>query len=119
MKEINIFINSKDLSKVTNVLHKHHMGITFFEIQGTGRTPRQTPENIQFYQTGRTTIPKYIEKIFVISIVSDALVDTIVKEIMDSFDFKEEPYGVLFVKDVSNAFELGTILKGDEVLVSQ
>ena len=38
---------------------------------------------------------------------------------MRSFDMQEEPYGVLFVKDVTNAYELETELNGDEVLVSK
>jgi nitrogen regulatory protein P-II 1 len=38
---------------------------------------------------------------------------------MRSFDMQEESYGVLFVKDVTNAYELGTKLEGDEVLVSK
>ena len=38
---------------------------------------------------------------------------------MRSFDMQEEPMDRLFVKDVTNAYELGTELKGDEVLVSK
>ena len=55
----------------------------------------------------------------VISIVSDSIVNQIVEEMMRSFDIQDESYGVLFVKDMANAYELGTELKGDEVLVSQ
>ncbi len=54
-----------------------------------------------------------------ISIVSDSIVSQIIEEMMRSFDMLEEPYGVLFVKDVNNAYELGTELKGDKVLVSK
>jgi nitrogen regulatory protein P-II 1 len=38
---------------------------------------------------------------------------------MRSFDLLEESYGVLSIKDVTTAYELGTKLKGDEVLVSK
>jgi nitrogen regulatory protein P-II 1 len=38
---------------------------------------------------------------------------------MHSFDLLEESYGVLFTKDVTIAYELGTELKGDEVIVSK
>ena len=44
MKEINIFIRSDDLSKVTDVLQKHNAGITFFNIQITGRHLDQLPK---------------------------------------------------------------------------
>ena len=119
MKEINVYIRPNDLSKVTDILQKHKLGITFFDIQGTGRTPRFTSEVIHSYQTGRTTIPKFIGRVLVISIVSDSIVNQIIEELMRSFDMQEEPYGVLFVKDVTNAYELGTKLEGDEVLVSK
>ncbi len=119
MKEINVYIRPNDLSKVTDILQKHKLGITFFDIQGTGRTPRSTSEIIHSYQTGRTTVPKFIGRVLVISIVSDSIVNQIIEEITHSFDKQDEPYGVLFVKDVTNAYELGTELKGDEVLVSK
>jgi nitrogen regulatory protein P-II 1 len=40
----------------------------------------------------------------------------IVDDILISFSAGPEPYGVLFIKDVSNAYELGTRLTGDDVL---
>ena len=36
-------------SKVTDILQKHKAGITFFEIQGTGRTPKVTQEICTFF----------------------------------------------------------------------
>jgi nitrogen regulatory protein P-II 1 len=119
MKEIDIFIDSKDLSKITDILQSHKAGITFFDVQGTGRTPRVTPENIQFYQTGRDTLPRFIGKTHVISIVSDSKVDGIVNEIIKSFKNNGESFGVLFVKDVLNAYEIGTTLRDDALLISQ
>jgi nitrogen regulatory protein P-II 1 len=119
MKEINIFIRSDDLSKVTDILQKHNAGITFFNIQGTGRTPRSTTEIIHSYQTGRTIVPKFIGRIMVISIVSDSNAKLILEEIKNSFELQTEPYGVIFIKDVSDAFEIGTNLSGDDVLFSK
>jgi nitrogen regulatory protein P-II 1 len=119
MKEINIFVRSDDLSKVTDVLQKHNAGITFFNIQGTGRTPRSTSEIVHSYQTGRTVVPKFVGRIMVISMVSDSNAKLILEEIKNSFELQTEPYGVIFVKDVSGAFELGTNLIGDEVLFSK
>ena len=98
MKEINIYIRPNHLSKVTDILQKHKLGITFFDIQGTGRTPRSTSEIIHSYQTGRTTIPKFIGRVLVISIVSDSIVNQIIEEMMRSFDMQEEPYGCTLCK---------------------
>lgn len=119
MKEISVFIRSSELSRITETLLKHKAGVTFFNIQGTGRTPRPTLEKVDSYQTGRTVIPKFIERTLVVSIVSDFTASQLIKEIIDSFDIKDEPDGVLFVKEVSEAYELGSIIKGDEALLSK
>ena len=119
MKEISIFIRPTELTKVTDILLKHKAGVTFFNIQGTGRTPRATQEIVHSYQTGRSVVPKFVEKTLLVSIVSDTTAPQIIKEILDSFDLKDEPDGVLFVKEVSEVYELGSSLKGDEVLVSK
>jgi nitrogen regulatory protein P-II 1 len=55
----------------------------------------------------------------VISIILDSIVSQIIEKMMRSFGMLEEPYGVIFVKVVTNAYELGIELKGDEVLVSK
>ncbi len=119
MKEINVYVRPEDLSKITHILQKHNAGITFFDVQGTGRTPRSTSEIVHSYQTGRTITPKFIGRILVISIISESIAESIVEEILNSFDTQSEPYGVLFIKDVSNAYELGTKLTGDNVLYSK
>jgi len=56
MKEISIFILTDDLAQVTEILRKHNVGgITFYEINGAGRTKRDAiPEIVNFYMTGKT-----------------------------------------------------------------
>jgi nitrogen regulatory protein P-II 1 len=98
---------------------KHKLGMTFFDINGTGRTPRGAPEVIHSYSTGRSTIPKFVQRIEVKCVVSDSSVKQIVDEVLTSFDATSEPYGVMFIKDVSNAYELGSSVIGDEVLSSR
>ncbi len=116
MKEIDIFVRSEDLSKVTSILLKHKAGITFFEIDGTGRTPREAPEIIHSYMTGKTTVPEFVRRTKVETIVPDSSAKQIADDILNSFSAASEPYGVLFIKDVHNAYELGTKLSGDDVL---
>lgn len=77
------------------------------------------PEAVHSYQTGRTTVPKFIGRILVVSIVSDSQADPIIKEIINCFASVEKPYGVLFINDVSDAYELVTKIRGEEVLVSK
>jgi nitrogen regulatory protein P-II 1 len=66
MKEINVFIRSGDLSKVADSLLKHKAGITFFEINGTGRTPSAASEIVGTRMTGRTSVPKFVNRTMVI-----------------------------------------------------
>jgi nitrogen regulatory protein PII len=53
MKEISIFIPSHDLVRVTEILKRHDVGgITFYEINGAGRTKRDAiPEIVNAYVT--------------------------------------------------------------------
>ncbi len=89
--------------------------MTFFEVSGTGRTPRRTPEMIDSYVTGREIIPKFVKKIEVKTIVTDSTAKDIIDELLNSFGLASEPYGVMFLKEVSNAYELGTKNTGDNV----
>jgi nitrogen regulatory protein P-II 1 len=50
-------------------------------------------------------------RVLVISIVSNLIVSLVIEEMMRSIDILEELYDVLFVKDVTNAYELGPELK--------
>ena len=119
MKEINIFIKPNDSSKVIDIIQRHGIGVTFFDIQGSGRISRSTSEIVHSYQTGRTITPKFIERTLIICIVPDSIVKVMVEEILNSFDKQAEPTGMLFVKDVSGAYELGTKLSGEEVLFTK
>jgi nitrogen regulatory protein P-II 1 len=69
--------------------------------------------------TGRTTIPEIVKRIEVKSSVPDSSAKQIVDELLNSFSLASEPYGVIFVKNVSDAYELGTKLRGNDVLSSK
>ncbi|MGN6558910.1 MAG: P-II family nitrogen regulator [Candidatus Nitrosocosmicus sp.] len=119
MKEINIFVRPNDISKVIDIIQRHKIGIAFFDVQGSGRASRSTSEVVHSYQTGRTVTPKFIERTLVISIVPDSIVKVVVEDILNSFDKQEESSGMLFVKDVLDAYELGTKMSGEEILFSK
>lgn len=123
MKEISIFIPTHDLVQVTEILRKHDVGgITFYEINGAGRTKRDAiPEIVNAYVTGKTITPDYVKRIKVETIVSDSVVNQIVDDISDSLGQHagKEAHGMIFVKDVSDACELGTKQRGEAVLSSK
>ena len=123
MKEISLFILRDDLERVTEILRKHNVGgITFYEINGAGRTKREAvPEMVRAYMTGRTITPDYAKRTKVETIVSDSAVNQIVDDISKSLDqrAKGEAHGMIFIKEVSDAYELGTKQRGEAVLTSK
>ncbi|MGA7900881.1 MAG: P-II family nitrogen regulator [Nitrososphaeraceae archaeon] len=120
MKEISIYILTHDLEQVTEILSKHNVGgISFYEINGAGRTQRDAvPEMVRSYMTGRTIIPDYARRTKVEVIVSDSATNQIVDDILNSLGQHagEEAHGMIFVKDVSDACEIGTKQRGESVL---
>lgn len=116
MKELNVFIRSEHRSKVTDILQRNRAGISFFEVLGTGSTPSATPEGVHSHRTGRSTVPEFVTRLLVMTVVSDSSAKKIVDEVVNSFGEASEPYGAVFVKDVTDAYQLGRMLVGDEML---
>jgi len=123
MKEISIFIPTDDLARLTEILKKHNVGgMTFYEINGAGRTKREAlPEMVRSYMTGRTITPDYVKRIKVETIVSDSTVNQIVDDISNSLGQHagNEAHGMIFIKDVYDACEIGTKQRGEAVLSSK
>jgi nitrogen regulatory protein P-II 1 len=123
VKEISILIPTDDLARVTEILKKHKVGgMTFYEINGAGRTKREAlPEMVRSYMTGRMITPDYVKRIKVETIVSDSVVNQILDDISDSLSQHgvNEAHGMIFIKDVYDAYEIGTKQRGEDVLVSK
>jgi nitrogen regulatory protein P-II 1 len=120
MKEISVIIPTDDLEQVAEILRKHNVGgISFYEINGAGRMQREAlPEIVHSYMTGKTIIPDYAKRIKVETIVRDSTVNEIVGDISDSLSRHagDEAGGMIFVKNVSDAYEIGTKQRGEAVL---
>ena len=123
MKEISIFVPTEDLEQVAEILKKHKVGgMTFYQINGAGRTKREAlPEMVRSYMTGRMITPDYAKRIRVETIVSDSLVNQILEDISNSLGQHagNEAHGMIFIKDVYDAYEIGTRQRGEAVLVSK
>ena len=123
MKEISIFVPTEDLEQVAEILKKHKVGgMTFYQINGAGRTKREAlPEMVRSYMTGRMITPDYAKRIRVETIVSDSLVNQILEDISNSLGQHagNEAHGMIFIKDVYDAYEIGTKQRGEAVLVSK
>ena len=118
VKEIVIYIISEDLPKVTNILHKHNAGgMVFYEVNGRGRIERdQMPEMVRSYMTGRKVTPEFAKRTKIETVVTDSAAKEIIGEITNSIGSESDPRGMIFVKDVSSAYEIGTKRSGDVVL---
>jgi nitrogen regulatory protein P-II 1 len=118
MKEISLYIRQEELSKVVDILRKHNVGgITFFEINGSGRTKHKpVPERVRMYMTGKMVTPEFVKGTKVEVIVPDSSADQIVEDILDNLSPDTAAHGMIFVKDVYGAYEIGTKLKGESVL---
>ncbi|MFL6384437.1 MAG: P-II family nitrogen regulator [Nitrososphaeraceae archaeon] len=122
MKEISIYIRKDDLAQVTEILRKHKVGgISFYEIDGAGRTRRDAvPEMVRSYMTGRTITPEYIKRTKVETVVTDSAMNQIVDDILNALrPHAQEAHGMIFIKDVSDACEIGTRQRGEAVLSSK
>ena len=118
MKEISLYIGPEDLSTLVGILRKHNVGgFAFFEIDSSGLTiHKPVPERVRAYMTGRKVTPEFVKINKIEVIVPDSLVDQIVNDVSDNFSSNTEKHGMIFVKDVSDVYEIGTKLKGESVL---
>jgi nitrogen regulatory protein P-II 1 len=118
VKELVIYAITEDLSKVTDILHKHNVGgMVFYEVNGRGRAKREeVPEMVRSYMTGRKVTPKFVNRTKIETFVTDSAAKEIVDEIINSIGSEKDPRGMVFVKDVSSAYEIGTKQSGDVAL---
>jgi nitrogen regulatory protein P-II 1 len=123
MKEISIYILAEDLAKVLEILKKHNVGgIAFYEVIGAGRVAREAvPEMVRSYMTGKTVTHEHERRTKVETIVSDSEANPILDEISNSLGqhAKNKARGMMFIKDVSHAHEIGTNQRGEAVLTRE
>lgn len=123
MKEISIYILTEDLAKVLEILKKHNVGgLAFYEVIGAGRVAREAvPEMVRSYMTGRTVTHEHEKRTKVETIVSDSEANPILDEISNSLGQHAEnkARGMMFIKDVSHAHEIGTNQRGEAVLTRE
>ena len=120
MKELSIFIRTEDLAQVTGILKKHNVGgLSFYEVSGAGKSKRDAvPEVVRSYMTGRMITPDYVKRTKVETIVPDSTINPIVDDLINNFNTRTGANGMIFVKEVSDAYEIGTDAKqrGEAVL---
>ena len=117
MKELDIVIPHERLNDINSILYKHKVGgMYFFEISGRGRAEREEvePRTIEGYKTGKRYVPEFGSRTMVQVIVPDSLEKTLISEIMDRVSTGSAGDGKIFVKDISETYDIGSKETGEK-----
>ncbi|MFZ0326175.1 MAG: P-II family nitrogen regulator [Nitrososphaeraceae archaeon] len=117
MKEIDIIFRHERLPTINELLYKHKVAFIFYDINGRAREKRdEVPEIISKeapYVTGRKYTPHFVNGIKLEMIVSDSMVKPIVDEIIATLNTGSASDGRIFVKDVSNGYDIASKMNWD------
>ena len=117
MKQIEIIIPHERLSKVNEILYKHNVGgIMFYEIKGRGKAKREAPVITNGYHYGEKYGPEFGSRTMVDVMVSDSSSKQIVDEIIRNLSTGNDSDGKIFVKDVSEVYDIGLRQQGELAL---
>jgi nitrogen regulatory protein P-II 1 len=125
MKELGIYLYTEAVPAAAEILHKHGIGgLAFYEIYCAGRTKRhEIPELVirgaRAYQTGRKVTPEFEKRTKIETFVPDSSAKEIVDELISSIGSDSEPSGMVFVKEVSEAYEIGSRQSGEIILTAK
>jgi nitrogen regulatory protein P-II 1 len=117
MKELDIVIPHERLNDINSILYKHKVGgMYFFEISGRGRAERAEIEHrtIEGYKTGKRYVPEFGSRTMVQVIIPDSLEKTLISEIMDRVSTGSAGDGKIFVKDISETYDIGSKETGEK-----
>jgi len=90
----------------------------FHDIKGRGRAERKPVEERTGggYKTGRTYVPEFGSRTKIEVLVPDSLAQQIVQDVLTSLSTGSAADGKVFVKDVAEAYDIGTKQSGDVAL---
>ena len=116
MKELDIYVMEEDLTKVTDILRKNNVvGMAFDEVQGAGHMKRTEIRERDGWDV-KTVTPEYERRTRIETVVPDSLAKQIIEDLVNTMSSENKPRGMIFVKEVSSAYEIGTKLSGDVVI---
>jgi nitrogen regulatory protein P-II 1 len=122
MKQLDIVVPHERLSDVNRILYNHKVGgMMYYDIKGRGRVERKpTEERVSAeaggYTTGRRYVPEFGTRTKVEVLVSDSQYKQIVDEILKTVSTGSAADGKIFIKDISEAYDIGTKQSGDPAL---
>jgi nitrogen regulatory protein P-II 1 len=69
--------------------------------------------------TGRKVTPEFVKRTKVETFVTDSSAKEIVEDLTTNLGSESDPRGMVFVKEVSNAYEIGTKQSGEAALTAK
>jgi nitrogen regulatory protein P-II 1 len=119
MKQIDIVFPHERLKEVNDILYKHKVGgLSFYDIKGRGRAEHKPVQHrtSEGYQTGRSYVPEFGTRTKLEVLVPDSLTKQIVDDLIVSLSTGSLSDGKIFVKDVAEAYDIGSKQSGDLAL---
>ena len=118
MKQIIIYIDPERNSEILDILNEHNVGgVAFYDVMGAGPVEHKpVQEMVRMYMTGKTIIPEHVKITKIETVVSDSIAQEIVDAILNSVQSEKDPQGIIFVKDVANAYIIGPKQSGEDAI---
>ena len=121
MKQLDIIVPYERLNEVNEILHKHKVGgMYFLQITGRGRAEREEVETLvgpDRYRTGKKYVPEFGSRTLVSVIIPDETRRSIIDDILSKIGTGKASDGKIFVKDVPEAYDIGTKETGDKAVL--
>jgi nitrogen regulatory protein P-II 1 len=114
MKRLDIIVSQEHIEEVNDTLHKNKVGgMTFYEIKGRGRS-KYEPEHVG---TGvMEYVPEFGRWIKVEVLIPNSQTKQIIDDILKVLSTGSAYDGKIFVYDVAEAYDIGTMRTGDMAL---
>lgn len=121
MKQLDIIVPHERLNEVNEILHKHKVGgMYFLQITCRGRAEREEVETLvgpDRYRTGKKYVPEFGSRTLVSVIVPDEMRGSIIDEILSKISTGQASDGKIFVKDIPEAYDIGTKATGEKAVL--
>jgi nitrogen regulatory protein P-II 1 len=121
MKQLDIVIPHERLSDVNRILYNHKVGgMMYYDIKGRGRVEREPVEErvggYGGYATGKRYVPEFGTRTKIEVLVPDSTYKRIVDDILNTVSTGSAADGKIFIKDISEAYDIGSKQSGDPAL---
>jgi nitrogen regulatory protein P-II 1 len=122
MKQLDIVVPHERLTDVNRILYEHKVGgMMYYDVKGRGRVERRpTEERLSAqaggYATGRRYIPEFGSRTKVEVLVPNSAYKQIIDEILKTISTGSAADGKIFVKDIAEAYDIGSKQSGDPAL---